>query len=96
MTSDFRRKADIWMANFFKNEFTEQESKNLAFISVSADTAWTGSNKSGRLMLSNDALHLLPRLVNTTVTAALWTDVNLIYNFACNEVIRPEGVTCCV
>ena len=91
-----RREADVWMGEFFRSEFTEEELRSLGFISVAAETVWTESGKSGRIMLSNDNTHLLQREVNTTLTTALWVDANLIYNFVCNEVIRPEGVTCCV
>ena len=84
------------MGEFFRNEFTEEELRSLGFVSVAAETVWTESGKSGRIMLSNDNTHLLQREVNTTLTTALWVDANLIYNFVCNEVIRPEGVTCCV
>ena len=94
------RDQNKWIYKLFENKFTLKERRLINFISATSRTVYTDIDKTTNLPMGDillaDGTHKLDRHVNTTIPTSLWADTNLILNFACNDRMRFEGVTCCV
>lgn len=81
--------------NEFLQENLNQFSPDLRFMSFLGVNRKTVYGSEGNLLLG-DGTHKLQRRVMTQVPASLWSDINVILNFYCNDIMQWDDATCCV
>ena len=100
IANHFTNRQDNWLKTVFENEFTEQDKRRIAYMSVNKDLIYTKEGRQGDMLLNpKDNIHLMmAHRKDTVVPTTLWTEVNLILNFLCNNDMRDEfpEASCCV
>ena len=81
--------------NEFLQENLNQFSPDLKFMSFLGVNRKTVYTPNGNLLLG-DGTHKLQRRVTTQVPASLWSDINVILNYFCNDFMLWDDATCCV
>ena len=81
--------------NKFLQENLNQFSPDLRFMSFVGVNRKTVYTPGGNLLLG-DGTHKLQRRVITQIPASLWSDINVILNYYCNDFMQWDDATCCV
>ena len=92
-----REESDYFVRKAIFDNFSNYEMRRIAFIGVNSESVYTKQHKKGELMIPlSDKTHLMVREEMVYLPDTLWVMANLVFNFACNGLMRFEGVDCCV